>query len=84
MSLSEFSAAAAYVNSYFKAFSSIISLSLMGIRNTIERIRRVLLVSNKPDKYEYKQTVKITGLGIAVIGVIGFVIFLAVQAIGGL
>jgi protein transport protein SEC61 subunit gamma-like protein len=56
----------------------------MGLRNTIERIRRVLLVSNKPDKYEYKQTVKVTGLGVVIIGVIGFIIFLLVQAIGGL
>jgi protein transport protein SEC61 subunit gamma-like protein len=56
----------------------------MGLKSTVERIRRVLLVSSKPDKYEYRQTVKITALGIVVIGVIGFVIFLAVQAIGGL
>jgi protein transport protein SEC61 subunit gamma-like protein len=56
----------------------------MGLRNTIERIRRVLLVSNKPDKYEYKQTVKVTGLGVVIIGIIGFIIFLAVQALGGL
>ena len=58
--------------------------NLMGLRNSIERIRRVLLVSNKPDKYEYKQTVKITGIGIVIIGIIGFIIFLVVQAIGGL
>ena len=56
----------------------------MGLRNTIERMRRVLLVSNKPDKYEYKQTVKITGLGIIIIGIIGFAMFLVVQLIGGL
>ncbi len=56
----------------------------MGIVNLIERIRRILLVSNKPDKSEYKQSVKITGLGFVVIGVIGFAIFLLVQLIGGL
>lgn len=49
-----------------------------------ERIRRILLVASKPDKTEYRQTVKITGLGFVVIGVIGFVIFIAVQLIGGL
>ena len=50
----------------------------------LERIRRVLLISTKPTKTEYRQTVKITGLGFLVIGIIGFVIFLAVQLIGGL
>jgi protein transport protein SEC61 subunit gamma-like protein len=51
----------------------------MGLRNVIERIRRILLVSSKPDKAEYKQSLKITGLGFVVIGVVGFVIFLIAQ-----
>jgi protein transport protein SEC61 subunit gamma-like protein len=49
-----------------------------------ERIRRVLLVSTKPDKEEYKQSVKITGLGFVIIGIVGFVIFMIVQLIGGI
>jgi protein translocase SEC61 complex gamma subunit len=49
-----------------------------------ERIRRVLMVSTKPDKHEYEQSVKITGLGFVIIGIIGFVIFMAVQLIGGI
>jgi protein transport protein SEC61 subunit gamma-like protein len=56
----------------------------MGLKELIERIRRVLLVSSKPDKNEFKQSVKITGLGIALIGLIGFLIFLMVMLIGGL
>ena len=56
----------------------------MGLRNVAERIRRVLLVSSKPDKTEYKQSVKITGLGFVIIGIIGFAIFMIVQLIGGL
>lgn len=48
------------------------------------RIRRILLVSTKPSKDEYKQSAKITGLGIVVIGVIGFLIFIVVNLIGGL
>ncbi len=51
----------------------------MNIRNTIERMRRVLLIASKPDKTEFKQATKITGLGLVIIGIIGFVIFLAVQ-----
>ena len=50
----------------------------------IDRMRRIMLIATKPDKNEYRQTVKITGLGFVVIGVVGFVIFLAVQLIGGL
>jgi protein translocase SEC61 complex gamma subunit len=56
----------------------------MALGNVIERMRRILLVSSKPDKTEYKQSVKITGLGFLIIGIIGFVIFLAVQIMGGL
>ena len=57
---------------------------MMNIKGIFERIRRILLVSSKPDRNEYKQSVKITGLGFVVIGIIGFIIFLVVQLIGGL
>jgi protein transport protein SEC61 subunit gamma and related proteins len=53
----------------------------MDIKNTIERMRRVLLVASKPDKSEFMQSAKITGLGFAIIGGIGFVIFIIVQLI---
>lgn len=56
----------------------------MGLRSLVERMRRILLVASKPDKSEYRQTVKITGLGFVLIGLIGFVIFIIVQLIGGL
>jgi protein transport protein SEC61 subunit gamma-like protein len=42
-------------------------------------MRRVLLVANKPDKNEFTQSAKITGLGFVVIGVIGFIVFIVVQ-----
>ncbi len=56
----------------------------MRFNELFERIRRVLLVSSKPDKEEYRQSMKITGIGTAIIGVVGFVIFLIVMLIGGL
>ncbi len=56
----------------------------MGIKTFLERIRRVLLVSNKPNKDEYKQSIKITGLGILIIGIISFLIFIIIQLLGGL
>ena len=49
------------------------------MKQLIEKIRRVLLVSSKPDKEEFMQSFKITGLGILLIGVIGFVIFLLIN-----
>ncbi len=37
---------------------------------------RVLRITKKPSKEEYKSLVKVTGIGISIIGIIGFVIFL--------
>ena len=54
------------------------------IRGILAQWRRVLLVASKPDKDEFRQSVKITGLGAMLIGAIGFVVFLAVHLIGGL
>ncbi|MCK4405216.1 MAG: protein translocase SEC61 complex subunit gamma [Hadesarchaea archaeon] len=38
--------------------------------------KRVLRIARKPDKNEYLQVAKITGLGITLIGFIGFLILL--------
>ncbi|ALT68147.1 protein translocase SEC61 complex subunit gamma [Methanobrevibacter millerae] len=43
--------------------------------------KRVLKVARKPDKDEYFDFAKVTTLGIIVIGLIGFVIFLIAQLI---
>jgi protein translocase SEC61 complex gamma subunit len=53
-------------------------------KNFTQQARRVILVSNKPDKHEFRQSVKITGAGIVLLGIVGFAIFLAIQLIGGL
>ncbi len=42
---------------------------------------RVLLVTKKPDKTEFKTVVKVSGLGILAIGLIGFLLNLAYQLI---
>ena len=44
--------------------------------------RRVVLVSTKPDPDEFKVSMKITGLGMLVIGVIGFVVFMIFALLG--
>ncbi|MBT4805544.1 protein translocase SEC61 complex subunit gamma [Candidatus Woesearchaeota archaeon] len=40
---------------------------------------RVLRITKKPGKEEFATSVKITGIGIAIIGALGFVIFLIRQ-----
>ncbi|MFP4403701.1 MAG: protein translocase SEC61 complex subunit gamma [Nanoarchaeota archaeon] len=35
---------------------------------------RVLRVTKKPDSYEFKTIVKVTGIGILIIGILGFLI----------
>lgn len=49
----------------------------MDIRSTIRRYARVLQIARKPGKDEFISSSKICALGIAVIGFVGFVIFLA-------
>lgn len=46
------------------------------MRRFLSNCKRVLRIARKPDKDEYLQVAKITGLGIALIGFIGFMILL--------
>lgn len=46
------------------------------MRRFLSNCKRVLRIARKPDKNEYLQVAKITGLGIALIGFIGFLILL--------
>ena len=45
--------------------------------------KRVLKVTKKPDAMEYKTVVKVSGLGILLIGLIGFIITIGKQLIFG-
>ncbi len=49
------------------------------VKRFLKETRRVLHITKKPNKAEYSSLVKVTGLGIAIIGVIGFVLFLIKQ-----
>jgi protein transport protein SEC61 subunit gamma-like protein len=55
----------------------------MGIQDKITsaytETRRILRLTRKPKGSEYSETAKITGAGIIVIGLIGFIIFLIAQ-----
>lgn len=47
---------------------------MLGLRDFIESSKRVLTVSKKPDREEYLQMLKITALGVIVLGLIGFIV----------
>jgi protein transport protein SEC61 subunit gamma-like protein len=52
--------------------------SIMGF---LKQCERVLKVSKKPDAEEYKTVAKVTGIGIIIIGVIGFIIAILSQVL---
>jgi protein transport protein SEC61 subunit gamma-like protein len=45
----------------------------------IKETRRVMHILKKPGKTEFLSLVKVTGLGIAIIGLIGFILFIFKQ-----
>jgi protein transport protein SEC61 subunit gamma-like protein len=49
----------------------------------LKQCQRVLHVSKKPDRTEYINVAKITGIGIIIIGVIGFIINISASIFGG-
>ena len=51
-----------------------INLLFVKFKSFIAECRRVLLVTKKPTGVEFKAIVKASGLGIAIIGLIGFLI----------
>ncbi len=49
----------------------------------LRECKRVLKITKKPNSFEFKSIVKVTGLGILVIGFIGFVIQMIYNVIIG-
>lgn len=49
------------------------------VKGFYKECRRVLKITKKPDSIEFKTIVKVSALGMAIIGVIGFVILLVKQ-----
>lgn len=58
------------------------SLNKEATSQFIKQCRRVLHVSKKPEREEYKNVAKITGIGVIIIGIIGFIISLIAQLLG--
>ncbi len=53
----------------------------LNVREKIDAYLRVLTVSRKPDKEEFGTSAKICGIGIVLIGLIGFIIFVVFRLI---
>ncbi len=49
----------------------------------LKQCQRVLHVAKKPDRTEFINVAKITGIGIIIIGVIGFIINISASIFGG-
>jgi protein transport protein SEC61 subunit gamma-like protein len=49
------------------------------INNAIKETRRILRLTRKPRPSEFNETAKITGLGMVLIGTLGFIIFTIFQ-----
>jgi protein transport protein SEC61 subunit gamma-like protein len=54
------------------------------LKNFVYECRRVLRVARKPDRDEYLQISRITGIGMVLIGVLGFIITLISYLVGGM
>jgi len=48
----------------------------MNIKETLIKYKRVLQIARKPDKDELKETIRICGIGILIIGIIGFIFYI--------
>ncbi|MFP4112037.1 MAG: protein translocase SEC61 complex subunit gamma [Candidatus Woesearchaeota archaeon] len=53
----------------------------MALKQFIKESMRVLKITKKPTKEEYKTIVKVSGLGIIIIGMLGFLIQVLRQVI---
>ncbi|HEX3014539.1 MAG TPA: protein translocase SEC61 complex subunit gamma [Methanobacterium sp.] len=58
------------------------NLSKESITQTLRQYKRVLYVSRRPDRDEFLNVAKITGIGIIIIGAIGFAITLVAMLLG--
>ena len=49
---------------------------MLNIKETLDNYKRVLQIARKPDREEFVHTAKICGTGVAVVGILGFVLYL--------
>ncbi len=53
------------------------------LREFFRECKRVFRVARKPDKSEYMTIVKVTGLGMLLIGLVGFAVMAVARMLGG-
>ncbi len=53
------------------------------IKDFIRECKRVLKVTKRPDSFEFKTIVKVSGLGMGIIGLMGFLISMIKALAGG-
>jgi len=58
------------------------NLNKESVVSFLKQCRRVLIVSKRPDMEEYQNVSKVTGIGVIIIGVIGFIVSILAQLIG--
>lgn len=54
------------------------------IESKLKEYRRVLKISEKPDREEFEMSAKVTGAGIIIIGLIGFTFYLISNLLPGI
>jgi len=47
-----------------------------GVKNRLREYKRVIKIAEKPDREEFEMSAKVTGIGILLIGLIGFIFYL--------
>ncbi|MFB6204317.1 MAG: protein translocase SEC61 complex subunit gamma [Candidatus Nanohaloarchaea archaeon] len=57
-------------------FAEKLRKSARGIKHRLQEYRRVLKISEKPDREEFEMSAKVTGAGIIIIGLIGFAFYI--------
>ncbi len=55
---------------------------MFNLKETIRRYKRVLCIARKPSRYEFTASSKVCALGIVIIGLIGFLIFMVFVLLG--
>lgn len=58
-----------------------VSKARNAVKSRIREYQRVLKISEKPDREEFETSAKVTGLGILLIGIVGFLFYLAANLI---
>ena len=54
---------------------------MKGLFNTVKKCIRILHIARRPTSREYREIVKITGMGMLVVGFIGLVFYLVFSVI---